>query len=502
MKRLLSLFLCTLLAFSVLGTVTAFAENEIFYDGAWHTYEGNFFKLKVNDKELKCAVPPIVFNDYSVVPARDVFESLGAVVSWRAEDQRVKISYKGTTILLYINERVSFKDGRSELMPIAPKIINEKTMIPARYVAESLGFDVSFDSKTDTISIKTKTVEEKPPVETNDTYSATLNSYRYQEKNGLFQATFSLSKSGASYSAFSLKEPDRLAVDLKGVTMASTIRNATPEETFVTGIRFGVQTDGLRVVFDLTEAQNYNVSVSGKTLTVLIGKDAKNQEIKEEEDEKQEEIEEIQIKPSRSITIDPGHGGTDPGAVYEEKPEVEEGETESEEKGTLWRETDINLAISLKVRDILEKNGVRVVMTRTTEKDVVRKTRPELANKEQTALFLSIHTNSVEANDKANGIETWGNLETNKALSGVTDKSFAENVQNAVIKKTKASDRGIKSSSELTVIKYSLMPSVLIEVGFITNQTERENLFNDAYRTKIAEGIAEGVLKTFADMGV
>ncbi len=492
MKRFIGTFLAIIILCASVLAPCASSANEIFYDGAWHEYVGNFFALKINDEELKCEVPPIVFSDYSVVPARDVFEKLGATVNWNAENERVTINYEKTDIILYINKTTAYKNGKAEVMPIAPKIINGKTMIPARYVSESFGFDVNFDSKTDTISIKTKE-EEKEPVIIN----SRLKSYSYTAEETGVKVVFNFSNNNVKFSHFALKSPDRIVLDLTGVDRAITIRNAELESDIVSAIRLGQNGELLRIVFDIPETQKYTVKMTGKSIIVTIGTFLDGEEEISEpdnpddpEEPEEPEIPIITFPPSRSITIDPGHGGSDPGACY------------IEEDGTIWRETDINLAVSLKVRDILEDNGVRVVMTRTKETDVVRKSRPELANKEETALFISIHTNSVAENETANGIETWGSLEASAILGGVDDKSFAKNVQNAVIKKTKAVDRGIKDSVTLTVLKYSVMPSILVELGFITNETERENMFSEAYRDKLAQGIADGILKTFDDMGV
>ena len=498
MKRIISFFLAMFMSITILGATKTAASTEIYYDGAWHTYTGNFFSLKLNDELLQCEVPPIVFNDYSVVPARDVFEKLGAEVTWNGEREQVIIKYKTTNIILYINNKLAYKNSKADLMPIAPKIINGKTMIPVRYVSESMGFDVSFDSKTDTISIQTGKTNSATPQPTptptpTPELTVTLQSYKCLVAEKGVSVAFSLSEKDVKYSAFALSAPDRIVVDLTNTKMGASIRNQELDSEIVTAVRIGQQTEALRVVFDLPQAQKYKVSLSGKTLTVTVGEGAEIVETSPTPPattEPEEELPVIEIEPSRSITIDPGHGGSDPGACF------------IEEDGTIWRETDINLAVSLKVRDILKKKGVRVVMTRTTEKDVVRKSRPELANSEKTALFISIHTNSVEENDVANGIETWGSLESSRPLAGVTDKSFAQNVQKAVIKQTSAHDRGIKDSVELTVLKYSVMPSVLVEVGFITNETERNNLFSESYRDKLAQGIAQGILDTFDDMGV
>lgn len=501
MKRFFSLILSVIIIVTAFLSVPVGAEEKIFYDGAWHTYSGNFFDLKINGEKINCSVPPIVFNDYSVVPARDVFETLGAKVLWRAENQRVIIQYNKTEIILTINSTTAYKDGISEHMPIAPKIINSKTMIPARYVSESLGFKVNFDSKTDTISIDTKK-EETPKPET-PVYVSRLMSYTTTEDEKSFTSTFTLSSGNVKPSSFMLENPYRLAVDLPLTDRASTIKDKEINSELVTKVRIGQQANGtLRIVFDIPVKSEYKVSLSGKKLTVVIGdtktvtpptvepEEPKEPE-KEETPEEPEEpvIVEIDIEPTRSITIDAGHGGSDPGAIF------------TDENGIIWFEKDINLGVALRVRDILKKKGVRVVMTRDDDEFIELKERAEIANREETALFLSVHTNSTTT-DTAHGIETWGSLEINTILSGVNDKLLAQNVQKSIISSTKARDRGIKDSETLTVLKYSIMPSVLVEVGFISNKEERELMFSNSYRDKLAQGIAEGILKTFEDMGV
>ena len=509
MKRLL-VFLSAMALMTALAIIPISAASEIYYDGTWHTYQGNTFGLKIDGQTLSCSVPPIVFNDYSVVPARDVFERLGARVDWLDREQKVTVVLGDTGIILYINKLTAYKNGTEYTMPIAPKIINGKTMIPVRFVAESLGYDVAFDATTDTISITTSGKTSAPDNTTNTgsteeppaaAAGVTLQSYKYEEKNGAFTIKLTLSGTDMEQASFALENPDRIVVDLGNVKGANSIQNAEVISEMVTGLRFGQHGAVLRLVCDLKSPQPYSVKRSGKTVTVTIGTSQTEEPeevggVNTEEETKEPEIplETIEaIAPSRSITIDPGHGGTDPGAIF------------TEEDGTVWEEADINLAVSLKVRDILQAQGVRVVMTRTTDTYVVRKERPLLANEEQTALFLSIHTNAVEGEnkEKANGIETWGSLVTGyRPSGGVTDKILAQNIQDAVIKQTKATNRGIKDSTNLTVLVYSDMPSALVEVGFITNETERVNLFTESYRDKLAAGIAEGILKTFEAMGV
>lgn len=500
MKRLLSLLITIIMLITM--TTGVFAENKIFYDDEWHTYYGNFFKLKVNDKLLECEVPPIVFNDYSVVPARDVFEELGAEVLWEAKSQTVTVNYESTKIKLVINEKTATKNGKKEIMPIASKLINGKTMIPVRYVGESLGFDVGFDSDADTVWVKEK------PKQAGSEFTTTLNSYTHTKSNGTTTITFNFSKA-VEYSHFLLKDPARIVLDTKETKQGATLKNLT-ETNYddVTKIRIGQQPAGVRVVIDMSEELEYKVTESGKKLIVKIGQTEtispapdENEEKTEPEDSDIEEPQEPEqppqpvipdppsYEPTRSVYLDAGHGGADPGAIH------------TDADGTIWRESHINLGVTLKVKEILEANNVKVVLTREDDETVELTTRGPLANEAETALFVSIHTNSIEGS-KPHGIETWGSLELSATYAGITDKNLAENIQKAVINKTGAHNRGIKDTTTLAVIRTTIMPSVLIEVGFISNAEERQLMFTEEYRQKLAEGIAEGILKTLTEMGL
>ncbi len=514
MKRILSLLLVLLLLFSSISVNAA----QIYYDDDWHEYEGNIFSLKIDGSYLNCVVPPIVFNDYSVVPARDVFEKMGAKVDWSPVNQKVTVVYDGTKIELYINNKVVKKNGVKETMPIPPKLINGKTMIPVRYVAESLGFDVNFDSKTDTIIINTgKETESTPPAtqpkpDTSNpagstkpdtstpsttvkpTYDITLSAFTHSKDNDTVTASFTFNET-VKFSHFVLKEPIRIVVDTENTKFPTNLKSVETGYEDVTGIRLGQNDAGVRIVFDLTESLDYKVYTSGKKLIVKIGKDLIQTPVSPEPDGEEEEPTTPVIPdpptyaPSRTVYLDPGHGGEDPGAIF------------TDEDGKIWRESDINLAVSLKVRDILKANNVKVLMSRDSDKTVPLVSRPKDANEKKATLFVSVHTNSFSS-DTAYGIETWGSLELSATYSGVTDKDLAQNIQSAVIKETNGSNRGIKDSTTLAVLKHSIMPSVLIEVGFISNTEERELMFNDKYRQKLAEGIADGILKTLEQMGL
>lgn len=170
------------------------------------------------------------------------------------------------------------------------------------------------------------------------------------------------------------------------------------------------------------------------------------------------------------IVIDPGHGGSDPGAIG---------------LGGL-RETDVVLDISLKLSQILEQNGIQVIMTRQDERTIDLAPRTQLANRVNADLFVSIHANAVgSGRTEVNGVETYyyqsGNL-------------LAQYIQNSILQTMRMNNRGVKQA-RFYVLRNTQMPAVLVEVGFVTGSYDAQILANPDERTRMAEAIARGILQ-------
>ena len=129
-----------------------------------------------------------------------------------------------------------------------------------------------------------------------------------------------------------------------------------------------------------------------------------------------------------------------------------------------------------------------VGMTREEDCRVKLGDRAAFANKRNAKVFISIHCNASE-NHKGNGIETFYTEQ-----KGLEDKILAEMIQNAVMEQTDAFDRGIKTA-DYTVIVRTTMPAALIEVGFLTDEAEKEMLQDKEYQEKLAKGISEGIIR-------
>ena len=185
---------------------------------------------------------------------------------------------------------------------------------------------------------------------------------------------------------------------------------------------------------------------------------------------------------NRTVVVDPGHGGKDPGMT---------GADGLEEKG-------INLEISLKLRDILEKQGFNVVLTRDTERglydedasgkklqDLQRRT--ELIRKAEPLLTVSIHQNSYSDPD-VKGPQVFYFQGSDEG------KSLAEAVQKSLNEKLEITDpRSVKGNSSYYLLKKSPAVTVIAECGFLTNPSEAEKLQDEAYQYKVAEALAEGI---------
>lgn len=124
------------------------------YDGKTHSYNELAIKLVINGNEINgLSMPPIVINDYTFVPAREVFEPLGAEIKWNPDLQEVTVIMGSSTAVLTINNTNATVNGIKKEMPVPPKIINDKTMIPLRFVADNMNLLVYWENASRTVYI-------------------------------------------------------------------------------------------------------------------------------------------------------------------------------------------------------------------------------------------------------------------------------------------------------------------------------------------------------------
>jgi N-acetylmuramoyl-L-alanine amidase len=189
------------------------------------------------------------------------------------------------------------------------------------------------------------------------------------------------------------------------------------------------------------------------------------------------------------IVLDPGHGGPDPGAVQGEAIEK-----------------DISLSVSLKLRDYLQQQGALVMMTRETDIDLADKDlkgysrrkvqdlkrRIEIINNSEADFFASIHLNAIPSS-KWKGAQTFysGHFKESKRGAKFIQDELRRNLENT--------NREAKTSDSIYILKKSEIPGVLVEIGFLSNPTEREMLRQEAYQEQVAASIYQGIMRYYTN---
>lgn len=180
------------------------------------------------------------------------------------------------------------------------------------------------------------------------------------------------------------------------------------------------------------------------------------------------------------VVIDPGHGGRDPGAI-----------------GSVLglKEKYVNLETALKLKQKLESKGIMVYMTRENDEYVALADRTSMANDIGASLLLSIHANAY-TNKTIRGTEVLYKPEEMRNNYG-----FAKAIRTPLIKWLGSNDRGLIQRPNLYVLRETKMPSVLVELGYLTHKEEEALLSDSGYQEKAASGLAEGILDFISTLG-
>ncbi len=281
----------------------------------------------------------------------------------------------------------------------------------------------------------------------------------------------------------------------------------------------------LRLVFKNDSVVKVRFKISGNELVVNAQPTKRVQTAKKTHQKKKNLHKSVSSKvtsPSykrnskqKTIVIDAGHGGKDPGASGYRR----------------YKEKHVVLGIAKYLRDYLKQRGYRVYMTRSGDYFIKLRKRTKFANKKKADLFISIHANASK-NKRAKGIETYflspsrsSRAEKVAAMENKADiddmnyygkqsflsfmnnhKIIASNklaidLQQGILLEVRKFYKGVVDGGvregPFWVLVGAQMPAVLIEVGFITNLTEAKRLVSKSYQKRIAKGIADGVERYF-----
>ena len=330
------------------------------------------------------------------------------------------------------------------------------------------------------------------------------------------------------YEVFSLKNPSRLVVDLAKIKFSDNF-SLPSNKGIVKEVRFGsFNNDISRIVFDLNKPlKNIKTKLlkpsSGKKRMLYIELEVNKVILSTKIDNNKKTFQQSKLsKKRRTIIIDPGHGGKDPGTSYQGK----------------LNEKDIVLNFSKVLKEKLTNDGYRVFLTREIDKFIKLNDRVEFAKKKGADLFISIHADASKKDnvrgfsvytlsekkmdkeaEKVANLENKGSVFSRKGLIGInltqsrniiedwqikqafkranrSSFEFAEILVNNVKKKSKLLNRPHRYAG-FAVLKSPNYPSVLVELGFITNDKDRNNLRSKNWQSILANKFVDAINENY-----
>lgn len=377
-----------------------------------------------------------------------------------------------------------------------------------------------------------------------DAFAGRITNLRIGQGSGNVRLVFE-ADSDINYNVFTLSEPNRLVVDVKGVDVAQAVSNNKDENVFVENIRVGSSgVNGIRIAFDLKQpvlvkkafvlppqsgfSWRFAIDLELSSERDFLAKLGSQNSLSSKSFNKNEILPENNALPKKQtpaqqskrkiIVIDAGHGGVDPGAIGY--------------RGTYEKKITMEMARELKAE--LETNSkYKVYLTRNRDIFIPLRDRVKIARKKDADLFISVHADSAR-NRKAKGLSVYTLSETasDKEAAALAEKenkadivaglNFADHTKevsdillNLAQRETNNSSSEFANflSSEMSkivktvsnthrfagfaVLKAPDVPSVLLELGYLSNPEEEKLLRQKNYRKKLAKATLKAVNKFF-----
>jgi N-acetylmuramoyl-L-alanine amidase len=431
----------------------------------------NQTKIILDGQELNLPNDVEVVNvrNNIMIPIRVVAENLKFNVNWDQKTQNVNIQQGSKAISLTVGKQEALVDNSIVTHNIAPQIIKNTVVVPIRFVSEEMGLRVGWNNKDKIVTLTSTTSLPSAPSNGSGNEGTTnlVNEINYANN----QLVVSLDRE-ATPVITALKNPDRIVVDFpstnfgnigQALPVGSMGRLDTGDDPNITEIRYSLFNNDpaqVRIVIELKNvgSVNYNQQTIAGTFILDLSMVS-------------DPTPATPINGGKKlVVIDPGHGGSDPGAT----------------SITNNYEKTFTLALALKVQAILQQESdIEVIMTRETDVYPTRSERVKLANDLKVDVFVSIHGNSVLSSPQITGTETF-------YYQRASSKELANSIHKHLVKAMGLKDRGVKNGN-LQVIRETEMPAVLLEVGFLSNISDEEAMMSETIQTKAAQAIVDGI---------
>lgn len=460
--------------------------------------------LYLNGSSLKLPEAITTINNSVMIPIRVVSEELGYKVDWNQKTRTVTINDSNKSITLVVDKKTATVNGveKSLLAPVTVK--NQTTLVPLRFVGESMGLVVEWDQDTQAVYLfssdggsteipsvpgtggsgsgntgnsgSSGTGSDQGTGEGNDdsskppaTTSNAITDFAF------FDNTLHIAYDGNLKPSIStMTNPDRIVIDFPNAEFSDEFKSKFvfdgssqgemkitdyPDVQRIRYAKFNATT--VRFVIDANYALNYeSLSNTEGLLSLTLSMKSSTSDSGSNT---------TKPKDKYTIVIDAGHGNGDSGAVSVNNR----------------YEKTVNLGIANKVAELAKNEPkLNIVLTRSTDVFLELSERVSIANNLNADLFVSIHANSIDGKPSVGGTETYYYRSESKA--------FAEVMHKYLMKGTQFKDRGVKVASH-HVTRNTKMPAILLEVGFLTNPEEEKQMFNEDFQYRVAQQIVNGL---------
>ena len=498
---------------------------EIEYNGTEHLYAGSKGALKVNGEAVDNSdYPSLIFSSNAMLALDTAFEALDEVdYSYNASEGELELVCGDISIRMITGNRYAYVNGILETCPVAPMVITNKVTgttdlyFPGRYVFETLGFSYSWDESNKTSVIKT--VEGKTGVFNKDyeivaVYDAGLmpgNDGSYDENAIVeedidYRQVFKLLLPD-DYDKSKLDLADLLYENKIRAELAGDYREFYADNKLVNTGEALIQINIL--YFADRDVTQINLCTRTNADGMILGHKDRNASYG---------MRLILDKPvnlyDKIIILDAGHGGSDPGTQHGG-----------------YNEKDVNFSVIYKhCKQLFDKSDIKVYYSRYDDTLPSLYDRAGLAARVGADFFISVHHNSNN-NSKAAGTSVYysteeirtfpviNNVSDDEAatddeaastdgeeaedeLSGVlTSKIMAQMFLDALLDKLGTNNRGIIDKGFVVVGKNNTVPSVLLEIGFMSNPDELKKIVTNKFQKNAAKAIYQTVLDIYEQYG-
>ncbi len=517
--------------------------------------------ITLDGKTVSTDADPIMVQNRTMVPVSAIVGALGGTSSWDQDSHTATFVKGSTTVKVTIGSKTAIVNGVSKGMDVAPQLVKvdnkggARTMVPLRFISEGFGYDVAWDNPTRTVIIKSPSnsssgsgsIVTEPSYTVSSTKVTAGQKISGDSSNTYTNVQITSTTSLKSYTSGTwLSSPYRYYIDFKDSklgTDAASAKSVSASGSPVTSVRGGTQSSNIvRIVIDMSSKVTPKVSYSsdGKTMTLSFKESASTDNGGSSNSGSTDNNNSNSSSGSNSntnngssgssantntgtntttptvtapdsvtvnntvkhdslttytpyadgkitVVIDPGHGKTTGGKRSPDSSLME------------W---EFNRDVAYRLKDLLEAQGYTVIMTvaKDDQTDPSLASRVAVANNaENVDLFVSIHSNAGGNGSRwttAHGWEVWihksGGVSEKaaKAIEAATKASITE-LTDRGIKKTGTGEKG------LYVNRNTEMPSLLIEHGFYDNKTECQLLKTSAFRQRLAQADATGIINFF-----